>query len=127
MATYGDPFDCTKVKVVTEICDKLTHEYNTLDRLYIRSTVNLCHLFNNGADFLPGKQKQLRIRYRMNGKVHGFACVDTTVTSRFPTGFFLIVPVMRYLTIVSCTYGHPKGRDKTTGRMSYDVSTVAQV
>ena len=122
-ATYGDPFDCTKIIDVTAICDELTHEYNTKDRLYIRSSVNLCHLFNNGQDFMPGKQKQLRIRYRMKGTVFGCINADTTVSSRFPTGFFLTVPGIRYLTIVSCTYGHPKGR-AATGRMSYDVRSM---
>lgn len=122
-ATYGDPFDCTKVIDVTAICDELTHEYKTRDRLYIRSSINLCHLFNDGVDFMPGKQKQLRIRYRMKGTVFGYVSADTTVTSRFPTGFFLTVPSTRYLTIVSCTYGHPKGR-AATGRMSYDVSSA---
>ena len=122
MATFGDAFDCTKIVDVTNICILLTHEYSTCDRLYIRSTVDLCKLFYNGVDPLPGQQKQLRIRYRMNG-IHGYICIDSTITNRFPTGLFLICPIVRYLTIVSCTYGHPKGRSPT-GRMSYDVSII---
>ncbi len=121
MATYGDPFDLSKVIVVTDICQKLTLEYGTRDRLNIKNSVNTCKLFNNGVDFMPGKQKQLRIRYRMNGKLFGYVAVDTTITSRFPTGFFLTVPTKRLLTILCCSYGHPKGR-LPTGRMSYDVS-----
>ena len=73
------------------------------------------------ALIMLSKQKQLKIRYRMNGNLFGCVSVDTTTTSRFPTGLCLQVPVNRFLTIVNCTYGHPKGR-ATTGRMSYDVS-----
>ena len=123
-ATFGDPFDVTKIIDVTEKCRELTKEYTTRDRLYIRSSQCLAKLFCDGDDILPGKQKQLRVRYRIRG-VHGFVNMDTTPTNRFPTGFFLTTPPVRYLTIVSATYGHPKGR-AASGRMSYDVTEKVQ-
>jgi hypothetical protein len=92
--------------------------------LYIRSSQCLAKLLCDGEDILPGRQKQLRVRYRIRG-VHGYVNMDTTPTNRFPTGFFLTTPPVRYLTIVSATYGHPKGR-AASGRMSYDVTEKVQ-
>lgn len=89
------------------------------DRLIIREIQKLNKIFSCG-DPVPGKQKQLRIRYRIANN-HGFLAIDVMENNQVPTPLILMCPPERSLTILRGSYGHPKGRT-STGRMSYDVS-----
>lgn len=88
------------------------------DRLILRETNKLNEILGNDPN--PGKPKQLRIRYRLNG-VHGMLSLDVMENNQIPEPVMLLSMPSRDLTIMRGAYGHPKGRT-TTGRMSYDVS-----
>eukprot|EP01031_Cornospumella_fuschlensis_P037973 gene37973-46131_t len=68
--------------------------------------------------------KQLRVRYRMDN-VHGTLVLDFDKNGQIPTPFILTVPRMKYVRILTATYGHPRGRS-STGRMSFDVQEILQ-
>lgn len=91
------------------------------DRLIIREIQKLDKIFSCG-DPVPGKQKQLRIRYRIANN-HGFLAIDVMENNQVPAPLILMCPQERSLTILRGSYGHPKGRT-STGRMSYDVIII---
>ena len=74
-----------------------------------------------------GKQKQLKIRYRMGG-IYGQLNLTTTLDNKFPDRVLLLAPdkdVKRDLKIINATWGHPLGRS-STGRMSVEVTEILQ-
>jgi hypothetical protein len=102
----------------TEQVQNLVNEYLCKDRLILRETNKLHELFKGDPN--PGKAKQLRIRYRLNG-LHGMLLLDVMENNQIPEPIMLIAMPQRELTILRGSYGHPKGRT-STGRMAYDVS-----
>lgn len=74
-----------------------------------------------GSDPAPGKNKQLRIRYRIMG-VHATASLDCLPTNFFTGWVLLIAGDERNLKITRASYGHPRGIQN--GRMSFDVRRV---
>jgi len=122
VATYGDPVSPMRVVDVTPQIESLVDEYTSRDRIIVKPSYDLFKLF--GSDPCPGEHKQLRIRYRI-GKVHGWVSFEITPDHHAPTAIRLIAPKERYLTMLRCTWGHPRGRS-TTGRMSIDVQEQLQ-
>jgi hypothetical protein len=123
-ASYGDPFDPSAVIIVTTIMQERLKEFESRDRFVFRPNEDASETF--GSDPAPGKNKQLRLRYRLHeGGGHGTIMLDFNQDNRIPSTFFFIVPKRSYLRINQATYGHPKGTTKT-GRMSFDVTEIIQ-
>lgn len=122
-ATYGDPFDPDFVIDVTKQVEARVKQATFADRLAFKPIHHLDELFEV-TDPTPGKNKQLRVRYRI-GMIHGTLILDLMPNSSIPSPFLLILPRARYLRIYSGTYGYPKGIS-STGRMMYDVSEILQ-
>jgi hypothetical protein len=93
-----------------------------MDRLVFRPRDQMDQIF--GRDPSPGKNKQLRVRYRMNG-LHATLVLDFNVENKIPVPFLLLAPKKQFLRIHSAMYGHPAGATKT-GRMCVDVSEILQ-
>jgi hypothetical protein len=110
--------NCRLAHEVTQEVQALVNDFIQKDRLIIRETTKLHQIFSCG-DPVPGKQKQLRIRYRIANN-HGFLALDIMENNQVPSPIILMCPPERSITILRGAYGHPKGRT-TTGRMSYDV------
>lgn len=121
-ATYGDPYDPAFAFDVTEKVKEKLREFQSLDRLVFRPREQMDQFF--GRDPSPGRNKQLRVRYRMHG-LHGTLVLDFNVENKIPVPFLLMAPKKQFLRIYSAMYGHPKGATKT-GRMCFDVSEVLQ-
>ena len=117
-AYVGDVTNCRLAHEVTQEVQALVNDFTQKDRLIIRETAKLHQIFHCG-DPVPGKQKQLRIRYRIANN-HGFLALDIMENNQVPSPIVLMCPPERCITILRGAYGHPKGRT-TTGRMSYDV------
>ncbi len=123
-ASYGDPFDPSSNIVVTQLMQERLNYFTSGDRLVFKPNENMAESF--GSDPAPGKNKQLRIRYRLHeGGGHGTMMVDFDQVNRIPQTFFFIVPKRSYLRIYQATYGHPKGLTRT-GRLSLDVTEIVQ-
>lgn len=104
---------------MTDELQALVQEYVCQDRLILRETNKLHEMLRGDPN--PGKPKQLRVRYRMNG-VHGMLLLDVMENNQVPEPVILMASTApRDLTILRGSYGHPKGRTNT-GRMAYDVS-----
>jgi hypothetical protein len=121
-ATYGDPEDILTVQVVTQKCIERVQEARLRDRMAftVRQSMNEYFEF----DPAPGKNKQLRMRYRMDG-VHGTLVLDFDPAGRIPQPFLLMAPKKHFVRLYEASYGHPKGAT-STGRMHYDVQEVLQ-
>ena len=118
IASYGDCYDAgSAIDVTVEISD-MVNVFERRDRLSIRRAVQLDEIFKK--DPSPGRLKQLRVRYRM---LHRFGSIVVPISAenRLFESFLLVCPRERLLTILSASYGHPRGKSKT-GRMSHDVS-----
>ena len=91
----------------------------TTEYLAFGPSVNLRKLF--GFDPSPEKQKQVRIRYRMD-RIFGTLILDVTTTSRIPRPITLRRSWggQRLLKIRRGYYGHPRGMTPN-GRMCYEV------
>jgi hypothetical protein len=122
-ASYGDEHDSTKAVEVTEKCKEkvieLTGEY---DRIAFKAHSNMLEYF--GSDPSPGKQKQLRIRYRMHD-IFGTVVFCVQANNTFPDWVLLARPKERNLRILRANYGHPQGLT-AHGRMSFDVQELVQ-
>jgi hypothetical protein len=114
----GDPLDPLDVVEVTAKCAEMVLSRPTMDRLAFGITSNLKRIF--GADPVPGRNKQLRVRYRTDN-VFGTLVMDVMPSNQIPGPFVLKRPEQRLLRIKRASYGFPKGVS-STGRMSYDVS-----
>jgi hypothetical protein len=114
--------NCRLAHEVTDEVQALVNDFVQKDRLIIRETAKLHQIFSCG-DPVPGKQKQLRIRYRISNN-HGFLALDIMENNQVPSPIILMCPPERSITILRGSYGHPKGRT-TTGRMSYDVCALS--
>lgn len=130
-ATYGDYYEPLQAYEVTSLIQVRVDEIYFRDRLSIRRTLDLAAWFapldpvpGRGGDPAPGQTKQLKIRYRMMG-VHGTLNLDVGADNRLGSNFFMLAPKVRYLVILSASYGHPKGLSPQ-GRMSVDVTEVVQ-
>ena len=131
-ATYGDASEPLEAYEVTSLIQASVDEIYYRDRLSIRRTTNLAEWLKvasppqfSSGDPCPGKNKQLKIRYRMLG-VHGQMNVDVMPDNQLPHNFFVLAPqTRRYLRILNASYGHPKGLSPQ-GRMSVDVTEVVQ-
>jgi hypothetical protein len=123
-ASYGDPFDPAAAIIVTTLMQERLKEFYCKDRFIFKPNEDVSETF--GSDPAPGKNKQLRIRYRLheNGG-HGTLMLDFNELNKIPQTFFFMVPQRAYLRIYQATYGHPKGITKT-GRMSFDVTEIIQ-
>ena len=121
-ATYGDPYDPDYAVDVTQAVVALVRQSNASDRICFKPAHRADHIF--GYDPFPGKNKQLRVRYRAGG-VHATLVLDFDRKNRIPAPFLLMAPHRRYLRIFNAIYGHPKG-STVTGRMSYDVTELVQ-
>jgi hypothetical protein len=123
-ASYGDPYEPRTAVIVTGYLQQIVQRNPNHDRLPIRPTDNMYKLFDLIEDPVPGKNKQLRLRYRING-IYATLMLDFTPNHIIPRPFLLMAPKNHYLRIFSATYGHPRGLTPT-GRMSFDVSEIIQ-
>ena len=124
-ATYGDPHNPRYAFDVTEKMQEYSREYDTKDRMVLYAHYRWDRVF--GKDPRPGKPKQLKIRYRMDG-IYGQLNLTTTLENKFPDRVLLVAPdkeKKRDLKIMHATWGHPLGRS-STGRMSVEVTEVLQ-
>lgn len=121
-ATYGDPIDPDFAVDVTDHCERLVQGFSAHDRIAFKPALSADKIF--GCDPYPGHNKQLRMRYRMDG-IHGTLALDFDVANNIPIPFLMLVPKTRYLRIFQAIYGHPKGAT-STGRMSCDVLELVQ-
>jgi len=121
-ATYGDPLEPLTAIDVTAIMKERVKYYKNEDRLAFRIETQLNEVFK--CDPAPGKSKQLRIRYRIDG-VFATLLLSTLPSSQFPSPILLLRPTKRHLKIIRALYGHPKGRS-STGAMCTDVTEIVQ-
>lgn len=121
-ATYGDPFIPESAREVTDITILRVQQTPKQDRLTFSTRDQANSIF--GFDPSPGKNKQLRVRYRMNN-IHATLILDFNTESRIPAPFILTVPRTKYVRILHATYGHPKGRS-SSGSMSFDIQEILQ-
>eukprot|EP01038_Epipyxis_sp_PR26KG_P004311 gene4311-6108_t len=122
IAAYGDMRDPVLAVDVTSRVQQLVNESFLKDRLCIRPFHKANEIF--GCDPSPGRNKQLRVRYRMND-ICATLVLEFTANGTTPSPFLLISPSSRYLRIINAIYGHPKG-SSSTGRMSFDVTEYVQ-
>lgn len=127
-ATYGDPKDEDSCIIVTEECiERCRWLSPKMDRFAFRPTDKLNDVFRC-EDPSPGSDKQLRMRYRIDG-VHGTLVLNVNQENRLKMPFLLITPQLKdkykYVRIFKAIYGYPKGLS-STGRMSYDVTEIVQ-
>jgi len=122
-ATLGDAIDPDYVIECTEPVKLLVNEYNSKDRINFKSRDDVVATLGL-VDPMPGRVKQLRIRYRMLD-AFATAILELTVHNKVPVQIMLMVPKVRDLKIMRATWGHPRGRD-STGRMSIDVTERMQ-
>ena len=111
-ATYGDTVIEDKTIVVTEECIERQRNLSPkMDRFGFRTTDKLHEIFGC-KDPSPGRTKQLRMRYRIDG-VHGLLILDCEVNNSLIEKFLLITnqskDSKKYLRIFEARYGHPKG------------------
>lgn len=121
-ASYGEPNNPGSAYDVTAQCQRKLHEFQERDRIVFRPKERMDLFF--GHDPAPGRNKQVRLRYRIHG-AHGTMVLDFNPENKIPSPFLLMAPKKQYLRLFSASYGHPKGLTKT-GRMSYDVREVLQ-
>lgn len=121
-ATYGDPFDVNLAEEVTLRCQQKVLEYPNKDRITFKAHQNLQEFF--GFDPAPGRLKQLRIRYRMDG-IFGTVVFNVTAENVLPDWVLLAVPERRLVKIKRASYGHPRGLNEQ-GRMSFDILELIQ-
>lgn len=115
-ATYGDDFEPLLAYEITPLLQARVDEIYYRDRLSIRKVSDLAAWFAPLAppqwptgDPSPGKNKQIKIRYRMLG-LHGTLNLDVMPDNKLSSNFMMIAPKeKRYLRIIMATYGHPKG------------------
>lgn len=121
-ATYGDPYEPSLVIDVTEKCQEKVREFASRDRIAFKPRQSMTDYFQTDPN--PGKNKQLRMRYRIDGSF-AMLVLDFDLLGKIPVPFLLLAPQKQYLRIYSATYGHPQGRTRD-GRMSLDVSETLQ-
>ena len=120
-ATYGHREDSRKAVDVTQVCRAIAGNFELGDRIAFKASQDLQTIFGDPA---PNERKQIRIRYRINGRF-GIAVVNVLANNHVEKGLLLIAPKSRLLNILRASYGYPKGRN-TTGRMAYDVTEYIQ-
>ena len=121
-ASYGDPFQPLTAVIVTEYVQRMVSAFSTHDRLAIRPRDNMYELFQLTSDPSPNQNKQLRLRYRING-FYSTLILDFTAQHTIPRPFLLMTPKKYFLKITQACYRHPKGLTPT-GRMSFDVTEI---
>jgi hypothetical protein len=122
MASYGDVETPVGAINITSHLNIMIKRFAKRDRLPLKDTQKFDVIF--GGDPSPGKPKQMRIRYRIQGN-HGFVTFDVMENNMIPSNILLLVQPVRHLSILFASYGHPKGRS-STGRMSIDITENVQ-